>query len=77
MTMAATRTLKDNKPDESPLTENDRWGNAFLVPQGDRTVLFNEQGELILARLTPQGYEEIDRARILEQRDYWTPDLNL
>jgi outer membrane protein assembly factor BamB len=43
-----------------------RWGNAFLVEQGDRFVLFNEGGELILARLTPKGYDEIDRARILQ-----------
>jgi outer membrane protein assembly factor BamB len=41
-------------------------GTAFLVPQGDRFVLFNDQGELILATLTPAGYREIDRARILE-----------
>jgi outer membrane protein assembly factor BamB len=46
----------------------DRWDNAFLVAQGegDRFVLFNEHGELILARMTPKGYEEISRARILE-----------
>ena len=43
-----------------------RWGNAFLVPQGDRFVLFNDLGELILADLSPKGYREIDRARILE-----------
>jgi outer membrane protein assembly factor BamB len=43
-----------------------RWGNAFLVEQGDRFILFNEQGDLIIARLTPKGYEEIDRAHILE-----------
>jgi outer membrane protein assembly factor BamB len=39
---------------------------AFLVPQGDRFVLFNDGGELILANLTPKGYAEIDRARIVE-----------
>jgi outer membrane protein assembly factor BamB len=41
-------------------------GTAFLVPQGDRFVLFNDSGDLILANLTPKGYEEIDRARIVE-----------
>jgi hypothetical protein len=45
--LSATRALKGGKPDESPTADKDRWGNAFLVPQGDRTVLFNEQGELI------------------------------
>ena len=42
-----------------------RWGNAFLIPQGDRCFLFNEKGELILARVDPRGYEEISRAHIL------------
>jgi len=41
-------------------------GTAFLVPQGDRFILFNDQGDLILAELSPQGYREIDRAHILE-----------
>jgi outer membrane protein assembly factor BamB len=45
--------------------ESVRWGNAFLVPQGNRVILFNEGGDLIIARLTPKGYQEIDRANIL------------
>jgi outer membrane protein assembly factor BamB len=43
----------------------ERWANAFLVKQGDRFFLFNEKGDLLIARLTPHGYEEIDRAAIL------------
>jgi outer membrane protein assembly factor BamB len=39
---------------------------AFIVPQGNRYVLFNDQGELILAEMSPAGYKEIDRARILD-----------
>jgi outer membrane protein assembly factor BamB len=39
---------------------------AFLVPQGGRYIIFNDQGDLILARLSPKGYDEIDRAHILE-----------
>jgi outer membrane protein assembly factor BamB len=42
-----------------------RWANAFLVPNGDRYFLFNEKGDLIIARLTPKGYDEIDRAHVL------------
>jgi len=41
-------------------------GTAFLVKNGDRFFLFNEMGELIIARLSPAGYEEIDRAKLLE-----------
>jgi hypothetical protein len=43
-----------------------RWGNAFLVKQADRFFLFNELGDLILARLAPQGYRELDRAHLLK-----------
>lgn len=46
--------------------ESVRWGNAFLVEQADRVVIFNERGELIIARFTPKGHEEICRAKILE-----------
>ena len=41
-------------------------GTAFIVPQGDRHVLFNDQGDLIFAHLTPAGYQEIDRAHVLD-----------
>lgn len=43
-----------------------RWANAFLTPNGDRWFLFNEKGDLIIAKLTPKGYEEIDRAHLLD-----------
>jgi outer membrane protein assembly factor BamB len=46
--------------------ELERWSNAFIVAQGDRYFLFNEQGDLIIARMNPKGYEEIDRAHILD-----------
>ena len=43
-----------------------RWGNAFLIKHADRFFLANEQGDLIIAKLTPKGYEEISRARLLD-----------
>jgi outer membrane protein assembly factor BamB len=43
----------------------ERWANAFLVQQGERVWLFNEKGDLIIAKLTPKGYDEISRAHIL------------
>ncbi|NLS93376.1 MAG: PQQ-binding-like beta-propeller repeat protein [Planctomycetaceae bacterium] len=43
-----------------------RWSNAFLIRHEDRFLLFNEHSELILARLTPGGYEEISRLKILD-----------
>ena len=47
-----------------------RHGTAFLVRQGsaagdDRTWLFSETGDLILARLTPAAYEELGRTHLL------------
>src|SRR5581483_1672471 len=47
-------------------TMKDRWKNAFLVPHEDHVFLFNEQGDLIIARLSPKGYEEVSRAHIIE-----------
>lgn len=50
-------------------TGHDRWWNAFLIPYEpipDRYFLHNEQGDLIIANLTPDGYEELSRAKLIE-----------
>jgi len=39
---------------------------AFLVKNGDRYFLFNDTGHLIIAKLSPKGYEEISRFKLLE-----------
>jgi outer membrane protein assembly factor BamB len=41
------------------------FGQVFMVGQGGRYWMWNDQGELILAKLNPQGYEEISRAKLL------------
>lgn len=43
-----------------------RWANAFLIRQGDRFFIPNEKGDLIMARLDPDGYHEISRAHLIE-----------
>jgi hypothetical protein len=43
-----------------------RWANAFLIKNGTRFFLYNEKGDLIIARLTPAGYQEISRAHLLD-----------
>ncbi len=43
-----------------------RHATAFIVKHEDRFFLFNERGDLILARLTPEGYHEISRFHVLE-----------
>lgn len=47
-------------------TGRGRWWNAFLTPNQDRVFIANEQGELIIARLSPDGYEEVSRAKLIE-----------
>jgi len=39
-----------------------RWATIHFVENGDRVWMFNERGELIIARLSPKGYDEISRA---------------
>ena len=46
--------------------KSERWGNAFTVKQGNRFFILSERGELIIAKLSPLGYEEISRAPLLE-----------
>jgi outer membrane protein assembly factor BamB len=41
-------------------------GTAFVVKNGDRYFLFAETGHLIIAELTPKGYKEISRAKVIE-----------
>ena len=46
--------------------EQVRWGTTFIIKNGDRFFLPNEKGDLIIAKLSPKGYEEISRAHLLE-----------
>jgi outer membrane protein assembly factor BamB len=55
-------TLNATTPDGKEM----RWANAFLVKNGNHFFLFNEKGDLIIANLSPKGYEEISRAHLLE-----------
>jgi outer membrane protein assembly factor BamB len=46
-------------------TPKSRWSTIHMVKNGDRIWMFNERGELVIARLSPQGYEEISRAKLI------------
>jgi hypothetical protein len=52
------------------ITPKSRNPQAVLVWIGERSLIFNEKGELILAKLTPEKYEEQSRTRILK-KDTW------
>jgi outer membrane protein assembly factor BamB len=51
-----------------PTTGGEGVGTAtvFLVKHQDRFFLFTETGDLVLAKLTPQRYEELGRFHVLE-----------
>ncbi len=51
--------------DRTAVPEN-RWATIHLVRNADRTWLFNERGELIIAHLTPDGFDEISRAKLID-----------
>jgi len=68
MTMKATRgslTPEAIAAKDEP-ADGERWSNAFLVKNGERYFLFNEQGDLIIAKLSPKGYEEVSRAHLID-----------
>ncbi len=52
----------------APTTGKDRAGSAtaFLIKNGARFFLMSETGDLIIARLSPEGYQEVSRAHVLE-----------
>jgi outer membrane protein assembly factor BamB len=47
-------------------TERARWASGQMVRQGDRYFINNDRGDLIIARLSPAGYQEISRTKLLE-----------
>ena len=47
-------------------SEDARIATAFLVRNGDRYFISNDRGELMIARLSRDGYREIDRTQLLE-----------
>lgn len=43
-----------------------RWANIHFVRHGDNVWMFNEQGELIISKLSPQGFHEASRAKLID-----------
>ena len=43
-----------------------RWSTMRFVRNGDRYWLFTEAGELVIGRFSPEGFEEISRAKLLK-----------
>ena len=45
--------------------ERARWASAFIVRHEDRFFINNDRGDLIIARMTLEGYEEISRTHLI------------
>lgn len=46
--------------------ERARWASGFIVQNGDRYFINNDRGELMIARFSPEGYEEISRTHLID-----------
>jgi len=57
--------------DGNTVTPRGRNPQATLVwlEDADRAIILNELGDLILARLNPQGYQELDRRHVIEAKE--------
>ena len=47
-------------------TPKSRWSTIHFVQNGDITWMFNERGQVIVSRLSPEGFDEISRADLLD-----------
>jgi len=43
-----------------------RWSNIHMVRNGRNMWMFNERGELVIGRLSPEGFKELGRAKLIE-----------
>ena len=51
--------------DQTALKRN-RWANIHFVQNKNKIWMFNEQGELLITELSPEGFKEISRAKLIE-----------
>jgi hypothetical protein len=52
--------------------DKNRWGTIHFVSHGDDVWMFNDQGEMVIGQLNPDGLKEISRVKIIEPT---TPQL--
>ena len=45
--------------------ERRRWVSGFMVRNGNRVLISNDRGELIISKLSPSGYDEISRTQLI------------
>jgi outer membrane protein assembly factor BamB len=52
--------------EDQTATPRARWSNIHFVKQGDRYWMFNERGDLLIGRLSPEGFQELSRAHLID-----------
>ncbi|MCO6457090.1 MAG: PQQ-like beta-propeller repeat protein [Pirellulaceae bacterium] len=60
----ATSRPVNGRDDEQRSGANE--GATFVTRNGERYFIFGENGDLVIARLTPQRYDEISRTKLLD-----------
>ncbi|TWT56105.1 outer membrane protein assembly factor BamB family protein [Allorhodopirellula solitaria] len=53
-----------------------RWGTIHIMQHGDDEIMLNDQGELIFATLSPQGFDEHSRTQLLSPTRRQLPRRN-
>ena len=52
--------------EDQTAVDRGRWANIHFIQKEDKTWMFNEHGELIISELSPEGFYEISRTKIIE-----------
>ncbi|HKL34022.1 MAG TPA: hypothetical protein VJ919_15890, partial [Tangfeifania sp.] len=52
--------------EDQTAVDRGRWANIHFIQKEDKTWMFNEHGELLITELSPEGFNEISRTKIIE-----------
>lgn len=52
--------------EDQTAVDRGRWANIHFIQKEDKTWMFNEHGELIISELSPKGFHEISKTKIIE-----------
>ena len=52
--------------EDQTAVDRGRWANIHFIQKDDKTWMFNEHGQLIISELSPDGFHEISRTKIIE-----------
>ncbi|HEY4312116.1 MAG TPA: PQQ-binding-like beta-propeller repeat protein [Pirellulales bacterium] len=44
----------------------ERWATIHMVKNGDKIWMFNDRGELLITKLSPKGFEELSRTKLID-----------